>query len=143
MVWDAYESHDVHYAKALPEFGKKLGAAVRANKGFKLGLSINPTIENFEMFCKMVWLAADGQKELIVVVEELGDVASAGKATQHWGQMVRVGRKYGLVLFAVTQRPQEIDKTVFTQVSRVWVGLVAAYDMNYVEKTQGLKRGRS
>ncbi|PHS23388.1 MAG: hypothetical protein COA83_09875 [Methylophaga sp.] len=141
VVWDPYESHDCHYSKTVANFGRSLSSAIKSKKGFKIGLAVNPTVEAFERFCRMVWIAADGSKKLIVVVEELGDVAATGKASPHWGKMVRVGRKYGVILFPATQRPNEVDKTVFTQVSRVWVGLVSNYDHAYVERSTGIPKG--
>lgn len=140
-IWDPYQSHDCHYAATTANFGNNLAQALRSGKGFKLGLSVNPTLEAFEKFCQMLWIASDGKKPIVVIVEELADVAKAGRASQFWGQMVRVGRKYGLILLPATQRPQEVDKTVFTQVSRVWVGLVSPYDHAYVEKSTGIEKG--
>lgn len=141
IIWDPYETHKVSYAKTFKQFGRNLAGAISSGRGFKIGLSVNPTLANFEQFCRMVWTAADGNKETFVIVEELADVAKSGKASPFWGQMVRIGRKFGLVLMPVTQRPQEVDKTIFTQISRVWVGLVSPYDHDYVEKSTGLGRG--
>lgn len=141
IVWDPYESHKVNYAKSLKQFGLNLAGAIKSGKTFRLGLSVNPTLSNFEQFCCMVWAAADGNNEMIVMVEELADVAKAGKASPFWGKMVRIGRKYGLIVMPATQRPQEVDKTIFTQVSRIWVGLVSPYDQESVEKSTGLERG--
>lgn len=141
VVWDPYESHDCIYSKSLSAFGKNLSSALKSGKGFKIGLSVNPTTQAFEKFCQMVWVASNGKKPLVVIVEELADVAKAGKASPFWGQMVRIGRKFGLILLPATQRPQEVDKTVFTQVSRVWVGLVSPYDHAYVEKSTGIEKG--
>lgn len=141
VYWDPYESHDCHYSKSLGGFARVFLAAIKSGKGFKIGLSVNPTLESFEKFCQMVWVAADGKKQLIVVVEELADVSKPSKASEYWGQLTRVGRKYGLIVIPATQRPQEVDKTVFTQVSRVWVGLVSPYDHNYVEKSTGIEKG--
>jgi DNA helicase HerA-like ATPase len=140
-VFDAYETHKAHFSRSLKDFGRKLASGIRSGKGFRIGLSVEPTPENFEKFCEMVWLAADGNKELIVIVGELADVSKPGKASPAWGKIVRVGRKYGIVLMVETQRPQEIDKTVFTQTGRKWVGYLEPYDHNYVEKFVGLEKG--
>lgn len=139
-VFDAYETHQVNYSKSMASFYRNFAEAVKSNKGFKVGLSVTPTVEAFEKFCQIIWAAADGNKELVVIVGELADVARTGKASQFWGQLVRVGRKYGIILFAETQRPQEIDKTVFTQAGRKWVGYLEPYDHNYVEKNVGLEK---
>ena len=141
LVWDPYESHDCIYFHDRRQFAKHVAMAVKAGRGFRLGLSVHPTPEAFEWFCRIAWAALDGSKETVIIVEELGDVSRPGKAGQEWGRLVRVGRKFGAVLLPVSQRPQEIDKTLFTQVSRVWCGLVSAYDQPYVEKHLGLERG--
>ena len=141
LVWDPYESHNVHYAKTRAEFARMVSAAVQSGKGFRLGLAVNPTESAFEFFCQVCWAALDGRKDTVILPEELGDVARSGKASPAWGRLVRVGRKYGAILMPTTQRPQEIDKTLFTQVGRVWVGLVSPYDQTYVEKNTGLERG--
>ena len=141
IVWDPYESHKVHYRKSLKDCGRQLAAAVRSKKGFKIGLSVNPTKNNYEAFCQMVWAALDGKKETFIIVEELADVTGSGKGQGAWGQLVRVGRKYGAIIMPTTQRPQDIDKTLFTQSSRIWCGLVSGYDRAYVEKNLDLQRG--
>jgi hypothetical protein len=143
VVWDPYQSHDCIYFDNLRDFGKALAKCVTLpkNRGFKIGLSVNPTTANFERFSELVWLALDGNKLLAVIVEELADVAKTGKASQYWGQLSRVGRKYGAILLPATQRPQEVDKTIFTQVSAVWVGLLSPYDHGYVERSTGIGKG--
>ncbi len=141
LVWDPYESHDVHYCRKRAEFARQVAAAVKSGKGFRIGLAVEPTEQSFEFFCRVAWAALDGRKETIIMPEELGDVTRQGKAAPAWGRLVRVGRKYGVVLMPTTQRPQEIDKTLFTQVSRVWCGLVSAYDTAYVERNTGLDKG--
>ena len=57
----------------------------------------------------MVWMkAAPGS----LVVEELADVTSPGKAPEGWGELIRKGRHYGGSIYALTQRPAESDKTI-------------------------------
>lgn len=141
LVWDPYQSHDCHYIESRAKFAKEVSQALKSRRGFRLGLSVHPTPDNFEWFCRVVWASLDGSRETVVMVEELADVARPGKAGPNWGQLIRVGRKYGAVLLVATQRPQEIEKTLFTQVSRKWAGLVSPYDSTYVEKHLGLERG--
>jgi len=144
IFWDVYESHKgVHYSKTVPELARHLARAIRGGKGFKLGIgsAVDPTKENYQNFCRVVWEALDGNRETFIIIEELADVTGIGKARGAWGQLIRVGRKYGAVLIPTTQRPQDIDKTLFTQVSRIWCGLVAGYDRVYVEKHLDLERG--
>lgn len=58
----------------------------------------------------------------VFVAEEIADVTSVSKAGEHWGALVRRGRKYGVKIFAVSQRPSEADKTIFTQVNKLRTG---------------------
>jgi len=141
IVWDAYESHDVNYFSSRAEFARHVAAAVKSGKGFKLGLSVNPTLQNFEWFCRVVWAALDGKKDTIIIIEELADMTGAGKASDNFGTLVRVGRKFGAVLMPVTQRPQEIPKTLFSQVANKWVGFIDDSDHAYVEKGVGIEKG--
>lgn len=141
IIWDPYESHHTFICRSRSEFAKELKQALASGKGYSIGLAIHPSPKAFEWFCACVWASLDGRKETIILIEELADVAQPGKAGPNWGQLIRVGRKYGAVIMAATQRPQEIDKTLFTQVSRIWAGLVCAYDRVYVEKYLGLNRG--
>jgi hypothetical protein len=66
----------------------------------------------FPPFCKLafVWMkAAPGG---VLVVEELADVTSPGKAPQGWGDIIRKGRHYSGSIYGLTQRPAESDKTL-------------------------------
>lgn len=46
-----------------------------------------------------------------VIAEELADVTHAGKASGYWGLLVRRALKRGTSIYAITQRPAEVDKT--------------------------------
>lgn len=58
----------------------------------------------------------------VLVVEELADVTSPSKASDNWGKVVRRGRKRGIKIYALSQRPAEADKTIFTQVAKIRCG---------------------
>lgn len=141
IVWDPYESHRATYFSSQRGFARALAGALKSGKGFRIGLSVQPTQAAFEFWARCYWASLDGTKTTIGLVEELADVAQPGKALPAWGQCIRVGRKFGAVIMAATQRPQEIDKTLFTQASRKWCGYVAAYDQPYCERHVGLERG--
>lgn len=138
VVWDTEETHKAFFFRDMLSFKKAAAKVATKKTAFKIGLSVNPTPANFEEFCKTCWLMADGKKELIIIVGELADVARTGKATENWGRLVRVGRKYGVVLLVESQRPAEIDKTIFTQAGSKWVGYLEDYDHKYVERNLGL-----
>lgn len=59
------------------------------------------------------------------VAEELADVTSPGKAPPGWGMLIRRGRKRGIHLYAVTQRPSESDKTAIGNATLLHCGALA------------------
>jgi hypothetical protein len=70
----------------------------------------------FDAFCRLAWVwvrVAPG----VLVIEELADVTSPGKAPPAWGEIVRKGLRYGPHIYALTQRPAESDKTVIGNAS--------------------------
>jgi len=84
-----------------------------ANPGpFRYGYTGPVNSKTFNTFCKLafVWMkAAPGG---VLVVEELADVSSPGKAPEGWGEIVRKGRHYSGSIYGLTQRPAESDKTL-------------------------------
>jgi hypothetical protein len=61
----------------------------------------------------------------VCVAEEIAGVTSPGKAPTGWHTLVSRGRKRGITIYAVTQRPSESDKTILGNISRIWVGRMA------------------
>jgi len=113
IAWDVDEDYRlprVRSMKAFESLIKKSGfGAIRC------ALTVEPTEENFERFCQLVFAIAHAGAPMVVIVEELADVARIGKASPHWGQLSRKGRKYAVQLYVATQSPQEIDKTIVRQ----------------------------
>lgn len=80
----------------------------------------------FDTFCRIAWAwlkLAPG----VLVVEELADVTSPGKAPPAWGEIVRKGRHLGATVYALTQRPAESDKTIVSNAALIHAGM-AAFD---------------
>lgn len=74
-------------------------------------------------FASVVWSAADGNRELHAVFEEIGKYTeSAGAERSKIGECVTGGRKFGLVCHFVFQRPSEVPKTLITQCAQYIVG---------------------
>jgi hypothetical protein len=123
------------------------------------------TRAHFETFCRLAWVwlrAAPGS----LVVEELADVTSPGKAPAAWGEIVRKHRHARGVVYALTQRPAESDKTILGNAAVIHTGRLnmardRAYmaavldvpqsdvdqlaDLDYIERnmrTRALSRGR-
>jgi hypothetical protein len=74
--------------------------------------------KDFSFFCK----CAFAWGRCTVVAEEIAGVTSPGKAPEGWHMLVSRGRKRGISIYAVTQRPSESDKTVFGNASALHVG---------------------
>jgi hypothetical protein len=90
--------------------------------------------EAFAVFCKLAWVYCRSHGG-VLVVEELADVTTSSKAPIEWGEIVRKSRGAGSMVYALTQRPQEVDKTVQGNASVFHVGMMAdAIDGNYVAR---------
>ncbi len=77
-------------------------------------------------------------RKLTVIVEELADVTTPQKAPESWGVLLRRGRKYGISTYAVTQRIQEIDKTIIGNMAQFMVFQhVRPKDIDEIRKMTG------
>lgn len=122
IAWDPdcdYDLPRVHSAAALAR------VLIAAKGGqVKVALSVDPTPARFEEFCRVVWAYICSSRPCVVIAEEIADVTPPGKAGVYWGMLCRRGRKYGAQLVAVTQRPAECDKTIYSQAATKWVGVL-------------------
>jgi len=77
------------------------------NKSLKVAF-VAEGIKAFEFWanCAFNW------RNCVAVAEEIADVTTPSKAPPAWGRLIRRGRKYGILICAVTQRPAEADKTI-------------------------------
>ena len=66
--------------------------------------------------CAFMW------RNCLAIAEEIADVTTASKAPPSWGRLIRRGRKYGIEICAVTQRPAEADKTVLCNAAFIRTG---------------------
>lgn len=90
--------------------------------------------EAFEQFARLAWLYCQAHGG-DVLIEELADVTTPSKAPLPWGEICRKSRGFGSNVYAVTQRPQEVDKTVQGNASFVSVGLMPDFvDATYCAK---------
>lgn len=67
--------------------------------------------EMFDYWCGCIQYAARYVAPLAAIAEELADVTSAAKAPGNWGILLRRGLKRGTLIWAISQRWQEADKT--------------------------------
>ncbi len=78
-------------------------------------------VDQFGLFCRVAWCwlrLAPGS----LVVEETAAVTQPGKAPGEWGDICRMGLRYGVDIYALTQRPAESDKTAFGNASVIHAG---------------------
>lgn len=125
IAWDPDEDYEIrHRYRSVAAFIRALKSAIASGRPFQIALTVPPTVERFEQYCRAAWAVADCRRTLTVLCEELADVSpSAGKATPAFGELVRKGRKYGVEVWAVTQSPAEISKTIYRNVGIKWAGM--------------------
>jgi len=105
-------------ASAAPTAGAVAGPPRR------LAFVVPCTPENFAAFCRLAWVFVRADLGTLVV-EELADVTSPGKAPTYWGEIIRKGLRFGPDVYALTQRPSESDKTVMGNASVLHVHQMA------------------
>lgn len=88
-----------------------------ANKSLKVAF-VAEGQKAFEFWanCAFAW------RNCIAVAEEIADVTTPSKAPPAWGRLIRRGRKYGILICAVTQRPAEADKTILSNAAIIRTG---------------------
>jgi len=127
LVWDTMgewsQKLRLTRVRSIAELHKLIIADLRAPaSSFRVGYCGPITKEHFEAFCKLAWVwlrAAIGT----LVVEELSDVTSPGKAPPAWGDIVRKHGHTGAHVYALTQRPAESDKTIIGNAAVIHGGL--------------------
>lgn len=71
----------------------------------------------------------------VAVAEEIADVTTPAKAPDGWGTLLRRGRKRGIKVICVTQRPAEADKTAISQAAVIHTGYLGRdADIAYVAR---------
>lgn len=119
LVWDLLGEWSSRYRCARVATFDELVA--RIEQPARLAFHRPGMVEDFETFCRLAfcWLRlAPGA----LVIEETATVTHAGKAPPAWGDVVRMSLRYGVELYALTQRPAESDKTAFGNASVVHAG---------------------
>ncbi|MCU8167001.1 type IV secretory system conjugative DNA transfer family protein [Vibrio vulnificus] len=108
------------------DFAENLFKARSSGMPFKIARGFEGRIEkgDFELFCGLAWACGDGSKRpLNVVLEEYAKFCdTAGKADGYSGDLIRIGRKFGLRTHPVFQRGQEVSKTVMGNCPIKWIG---------------------
>jgi len=120
IIWDTddeYQSITNNRAATIPEL-----TALMRQAGDKKPMCIRLVCDGayFNLWSAAVFAFGN----CTAVAEELADVTTPSKAPAGWGQLVRRGRKRGIKIFAVTQRPSESDKTTIGNASAIHCGML-------------------
>lgn len=126
------EIKNIHTAKDITTLLSLLKSHMR---GFLKVRFVPPPVDQnereklFNLFC----MACFSWCNCIVVAEELAGVTKPAKAPAGWHTLVSRGRKRGISIYAVMQRPAETDKTVMGNASAIQAGLLTrAADRKYL-----------
>lgn len=139
LLWDIDHDHKASRYESMKQFKAAVIAGIKSGRGFRIAFSGDDTVDNFEMFCAIAWAILDGKKTTFITIEELADVtATAGKASPHFGRLLRKGRKFGMQLHATSQRGAEISKTVFTQCPIKYIGIQEGGDIKSMAAVTGV-----
>lgn len=119
LAWDSgYDfapALQMHPVRSLHELAELVRVDVRTPDQVPQRIAwVGPiTRDHFVIFCKLAFVWMRAHPNGVLLVDELSDVTSPGKATPGWGELVRKHRKFrrGHV-YGMTQRPAESDKTI-------------------------------
>lgn len=93
-----------------------LHRAALSSAPVRLEYTAPATTEHFDAWCRLAWVwlrvNAKAGHTVSLVVDELADVTSPGKAPVAWGEIVRKAMEHHPRIYALTQRPAESDKTI-------------------------------
>lgn len=99
----------------------QIGARTHPQRGAYIG---PVTAKHFETFCRLAWVWLRSGRNRVLVVEELADVTTPGRAPPAWGEICRKARHTGAEVYAITQRPAESDKTILGNAALVHSGFM-------------------
>lgn len=124
LLWDTHQDFKATRFSTIAELARAVKAAESKNINFRYAYSGPRKDSAFNHFCRIVWAIADGNKLLRVVIDELADVTGGpGKERGPLGELLRGGRKFGLIVHCTATRAAEIPKTIFTQSKIKYVGI--------------------
>lgn len=134
LVWDGKEEWGERDRCRVVTSPHELRELVLARKASRISYRVPITRANFEVFCKLAWVWCRFDIGALIV-EELSDVTTPGKAPVAWGEIIRKSRAYGTEIYTLTQRPQEVDKTAQGNAAVFHVGMMPdEVDQNYVAR---------
>jgi len=123
----------LEYVDDFKDLVKKVTKAIKNNDVFRYAYRGRP--DEYNNFCELVWLSADGNKDLIFGNEEAGGyLGNNAKTSDRWYDIITIGRKFGVMMVTVAQRPQSINKTVYDESPYAFIGHCKGKARDYVER---------
>ncbi len=140
IVWDI--KHDLNEFKGFIRCTdkKELIKVLFKNKNKPLKITFSGKESDFDLWCKLAYTwAKDGK--CAIVADELSDVTTISKAPPAWGQIIRKVLCTGTDVYAITQRPAEIDKTTVGNATIFHVHRMSrAKDRKYISEEMDVKK---
>ena len=136
IVWDV----DEEYVKekgfvAVRDRGKLIELLLKRKKG--RFAYVPKSLADFDLWSK----AAFAWGNCTAIAEETADVTTPAKAPEGWGMLIRRGRKRGITIIGVTQRPAESDKTIIGNASLIHCGMLKRpQDRKYMALEMNIKQ---
>lgn len=121
LVWDLLGEWSARYRCQRIGSIRELAGALGGSSSRLAFHQTAGMVGAFPAFCRLAWIwvrLAQGA----LVIEETASVTQPGKAPEEWGDIVRMGLRYGVNIYALTQRPAESDKTAFGNASVIHAG---------------------
>lgn len=133
------EYDDGEIVHSFPELTQKLVELKNSNsQNFAVVYQFDPESEISEEEFNQIMRVCYHFGNIQIVVEEI-QLYSTVHSMPHWlKQNLLIGRHQNLSLIFTSQRPGEVNKTVISQCSHIFVGkIVEGNDLNYLKATLG------
>lgn len=136
LLWDPDRDHKAskHFT-SFAEYVRSVRAAIKSKKPYRLAFSGDR--KHFGDWCQLAWAALDGDYTVHLLTEELAGVTTASHAPEFFETLNMQARKYGGRLVMVSQRPQKVTKTAYTQAAMTIVAKVKGNDAKYIANSLG------
>jgi hypothetical protein len=125
MVWDYKHDHGLATMGRPYALWRDFATACQ-DKTFAARYLVSPDHDpaaQFEAFCALAWRLGN----VLIFVDELGEVTKANRAPPAWKKVVNVGRSYdngtkSIAIIGASQRPAEVDKSFLSNCDIVHTG---------------------
>jgi len=119
IVWDVDEEYTNEKGFEAVTSKRDLLRLVKSRKKGRFAY-VPKNLGEFDFWCKVAFAWGN----CTAIAEETADVTTPAKAPEGWGVLVRRGRKRGISIIGVSQRPAESDKTIIGNASLIHCGML-------------------